>query len=158
MVWFTPLTNQLPSGMILQVECINIHLPSFNLRVFRTIIGWLDKKSQWYCWRLKSCTTRDVWNPVNTGINYQPQLVLAGFQSSTVPATSEKVNSEETFKILQEVAIQPHQTFHLWNAGSKKISTHGPIFWAHQLAPKFPSITKGLTSWTDQQNRIHVVL
>jgi len=23
----------------------------------------------------KSCTTRDVWNPVNTGIKYQPQLV-----------------------------------------------------------------------------------
>ena len=28
-----------------------------------------------YCWWLKSCTTRDVWNPVNNGINYQPQLV-----------------------------------------------------------------------------------
>ena len=157
MVWFTPFTDQLLSGMILQVECINIHRPIFNLCVFRTIIGRLDKKSQWYCWRLKSCTTRDVWNPVNNRINYQPQLVLAGFQPSTVPATSEKVNNEETFKILQEVAIQIHQNFHQWNAGSKKVSTHF-FFWAHQLAPKFPSTTKGLTSWTDQQNRIHVLL
>ncbi len=28
-----------------------------------------------YCWWLKSCTTWDVWNPINNGINYQPQLV-----------------------------------------------------------------------------------
>ncbi len=24
----------------------------------------------WYCWWLKSCTTWDVWNPINNGINY----------------------------------------------------------------------------------------
>ncbi len=29
-------------------------------------------------------TTWDVWNPINNGINYQPQLVIAGFQPSTV--------------------------------------------------------------------------
>ena len=28
-----------------------------------------------YCWRLRPCTTWDVWNPINNGINYQPQLV-----------------------------------------------------------------------------------
>ena len=28
-----------------------------------------------YCWWLTSCTTWDVWNPINNGINYQPQLV-----------------------------------------------------------------------------------
>ena len=28
-----------------------------------------------YCWWLKSCTTWDVWNPINNGINYQPQQV-----------------------------------------------------------------------------------
>ena len=28
-----------------------------------------------YCWWLKSCTTWDVWNPINNGKNYQPQLV-----------------------------------------------------------------------------------
>ena len=27
-------------------------------------------KSQTYCWWLKSCTTWDVWNPINNGINY----------------------------------------------------------------------------------------
>ena len=27
------------------------------------------------CWWLKSCTTWDVWNPINNGKNYQPQLV-----------------------------------------------------------------------------------
>ena len=33
------------------------------------------KKRTWYCWWKKSCTTRDVENPVNNEINYQPQLV-----------------------------------------------------------------------------------
>ena len=28
-----------------------------------------------YCWWKQSCTTWNVWNPLNTGINYQPQLV-----------------------------------------------------------------------------------
>ncbi len=28
-------------------------------------------------------TTWDVWNPINNGKNYQPQLVIAGFQPST---------------------------------------------------------------------------
>ena len=36
-------------------------------------------------WWLKSCTTLDVWNPKNHGINYQPQLVsLPDFFPSTV--------------------------------------------------------------------------
>ena len=44
-----------------------------------------NKTNHWnpilYCWWLKSQTTTwDVWNPINTGINYQPQLVIAGFQ------------------------------------------------------------------------------
>ncbi len=33
-------------------------------------------KNGWYCWWLKSQTTTwDVWNPINNGKNYQPQLV-----------------------------------------------------------------------------------
>ena len=37
----------------------------------------------WYCcWWLKSCTTWDVWNHVNNGINYLS--TGAGFQPSTV--------------------------------------------------------------------------
>ncbi len=37
---------------------------------------------QTYCWWLKSCTTWDVWNPINNGII----IILggAGFQPSTV--------------------------------------------------------------------------
>ena len=35
-----------------------------------------------YCWWLKSCTTWDVWNPTNNGINYLS--TGAGFQPSTV--------------------------------------------------------------------------
>ena len=48
---------------------------------FFLIQGWMQKcfffcgHAQWYCWWLKSCTTWDVWNPINNGINYQPQLV-----------------------------------------------------------------------------------
>ena len=33
------------------------------------------------CWWLKSCTTWDVWNPINNGINYLS--TGAGFQPST---------------------------------------------------------------------------
>ena len=33
--------------------------------------GSLQQKSErWYCWWLRSCTTWDVKNPVNNGINY----------------------------------------------------------------------------------------
>ncbi len=40
------------------------------------------KTSEYYCWWLKSCTTWDVWNPINNGINYPS--TGAGFQPSTV--------------------------------------------------------------------------
>ena len=59
-----------------------------------------------YCWWLKSCTTWDVWNPKNNGINYLPQLVNAGFQPSTVgnhepPALRKGFDSiQTTFSIL----------------------------------------------------------
>ena len=38
----------------------------------------LKSMSDWYLisiWWLNSCTTWDVWNPINNGKNYQPQLV-----------------------------------------------------------------------------------
>ena len=38
----------------------------------------------WYCWWKKSCTTWDVWNPVNNGIRIIIILGGAGFQPSTV--------------------------------------------------------------------------
>jgi len=37
-----------------------------------------------HCWWKKSCTTWDVKNPVNTGINYQAQLVSRISEPSTV--------------------------------------------------------------------------
>ncbi len=40
-----------------------------------------------HCWWLKSCTTWDVWNPINNGINYQPQLVsrISAINSTAFP-------------------------------------------------------------------------
>ena len=39
---------------------------------------------QWSCCWKKSCTTWDVKNPANNGINYQPQVVIARFLPSRV--------------------------------------------------------------------------
>ncbi len=41
----------------------------------------------YYCWWLKTCTTWDIWNPINNGINYQPQLVsrISAINSSFSP-------------------------------------------------------------------------
>ena len=39
-----------------------------------TFFKWVVETAN-YCWWLKSCTTWDVWNPMNNGKNYQPQLV-----------------------------------------------------------------------------------
>ncbi len=53
------------------------------------VLNWLymcfnNWKPSWvnYCWWLKSCTTWDVWNPMNNGKNYLS--TGAGFQPSTV--------------------------------------------------------------------------
>ncbi len=52
-----------------------------------------------YCWWLKSQTTTwDVWNPINNGKNYQPQLVNAGFQPSTVASKFSKARLERGHK------------------------------------------------------------
>ena len=40
------------------------------------------KSFGWYCWWLKSCTTWDVWNPIDNGKDYLS--TGAGFQPSTV--------------------------------------------------------------------------
>ena len=47
--------------------------------LFISSVKWLWSR---YCWWLKSCTTWDVWNPINNGKNYLP--TGAGFQPSTV--------------------------------------------------------------------------
>ena len=38
-----------------------------------------------YCWWLKSCTTWDVWNPINNGDIYHYQLVLCNHRPSLQP-------------------------------------------------------------------------
>ena len=43
---------------------------------------YMSNHFPFYGWWLKSCTTWDVWNPINNGINYLS--TGAGFQPSTV--------------------------------------------------------------------------
>ena len=45
---------------------------------------WTCSMKLTYCWWKTSCTTWDVSNPVNSGINYQPQLVSRISEPSTV--------------------------------------------------------------------------
>ena len=60
-----------------------------------------------YCWWLKSQTTTwDAWNPKKNGINYQPQLVIAGFQPSTVWKPPKKCPS---FQIMSEAGSNSWQ-------------------------------------------------
>ena len=47
--------------------------------VLTTVDGWNPNNHLGWC-----------WNPINNGKNYQPQLVIAGFQPSTVPLNLEK--------------------------------------------------------------------
>ncbi len=52
------------------------------------------RKIRTYCWWLKSCTTWDVWNPINNGINYLS--TGAGFQPSTVGMVVEPTHLNKT--------------------------------------------------------------
>ena len=49
---------------------------------------WTIKSMISYCWWKRSCTTRNVSNPVNNGINYQPRLVsrISSINHSCTPA------------------------------------------------------------------------
>ena len=55
------------------------------------------KRTISYCWWLKLCTTWDVWNPINNGKNYQPQLVtnngISAINRITSPACNSPPNS-----------------------------------------------------------------
>ena len=73
------------------------HLVSLTKAVYETRVGWPAMKIgiDWLCW-LESwdwdtllmeeirLTTWDVWNPINNGRNYQPQLVSRISEPSTV--------------------------------------------------------------------------
>ena len=81
----------LPSSFVVNTSCkflgtsrrsLEVRWGSF--RIWWTVLLILDNKNtsgigitarkysffQNYCWWLKSCTTWDVWNPINNGINY----------------------------------------------------------------------------------------
>ena len=84
-------TLTLPTGISLTLDFYHLfrysssveaeslqELPSLKLTAKVPEKGWLE----YYCWWLKSCTTWDVWNPINNGKNYLS--TGAGFQPSTV--------------------------------------------------------------------------
>ena len=59
---------------------------------FQTGDFQVSLEGAYYCWwfRNPAITTWDVENPANNGINYQPQLVIAGYQPSTVCVNASK--------------------------------------------------------------------
>ena len=71
--------------------------------------------SKCYCWWLKSCTTWDVWNTINSGINYQPQLV------SRISAINSMIEMESTgnggkwVQAMYELALQDGRTSLLYS-------------------------------------------
>ena len=76
---------QIPAGFLIrEIRCL---LPGRNQDLARKM-GVKKRRRKGrsargsYCWWLKSCTTWDVWNPINNGII----IILggAGFQPSTV--------------------------------------------------------------------------
>ena len=58
-----------------------------------------------YCWWLKSCTTWDVWNPQNNGINYLS--TGAGFLPSTLVKATILKNPGVSFQTPWMVPSQP---------------------------------------------------
>ncbi len=52
-------------------------------------------------------TTWDVWNPINNGKNYEPQLKIAGFQPSTVPVLSTSPGYCDTLRCLSAPPVAP---------------------------------------------------
>ena len=70
---------------------------------------WLESfgihfKSLIYCWWLNSCTTWDVWNPINNGKNYQPQLVSRiSAINSIMLATWCNIYGQKPYHILKDL-------------------------------------------------------
>ena len=59
---------------------------SLDLRILQAWYMGQTKKNERTCWWKKSGDHHlgCFWDPANTGINYQPQLVISGFRPSTV--------------------------------------------------------------------------
>ena len=83
-----------PSSPASNLDVTNRRLPKERLE-FPTVFFCTKKKGSrlkpWKLEHIKLLLMAEIpnnlgwcWNPVNNGINYQPQLVIAGFQPSTV--------------------------------------------------------------------------
>ena len=70
----------------------------------------------WYCWWLKSCTTWDVWNPINNGINYQPQLVsrISAINRMLVSCNISPSLSSREFQIGPRNLVVRSEPIHPW--------------------------------------------
>ena len=71
----------------LNVSPISLARPCLSFMPWQVVEFVEVSQAKWnckdcYCWWLKSCTTWDVWNPINNGKNYLS--TGAGFQPSTV--------------------------------------------------------------------------
>ena len=66
---------------VVMLRGISLHHPDWSATSAWSTSLRLDDL-RWYCWWLKSCTTWDVWNPINNGIF--TISTGAGFQPSTV--------------------------------------------------------------------------
>ena len=80
--WWPGLPCRIHSWQILNTAVIQIFA-----RMIDTKVEEKQHSNKWwtwsgYCWWKESCTTWDVWNPVNSGINYLS--TGAGFFPSTV--------------------------------------------------------------------------
>ncbi len=68
----------------LQPGFATVQHPDIRINVTNEGYKFNIQNPQCYCWWRKSCTTWDVWNPINNGKNYQPQLVQDFRDPSTV--------------------------------------------------------------------------
>ena len=135
-----------------------IETPSRKLRSFEIVSYWNGWIHQ-YCWWKKSCTTWDVWNPINNGINYLS--AGAGFQPSTVVPTNRPpfwyqdlgLWTSQRFPLRTRPRGQPGEA-----GGLKLPSLQMPNAWVFgRLRPRDQSRTcmrKGhMSLWSSKQSR-----
>ena len=130
-----------------------------NERLEQTIV-WMK-----YCWWLKSCTTWDVLNPVNSRANCQPQLVSRISEPSTVVTNNhivlnrnERTNSR--FALTKQPCCGwPYRPGELWSNFTGKNSgvNNEPIFpktWIKGILESFPYF---FTTLSGDQHRRNLV-
>ena len=52
-------------------RCTSLKKKTKDFQIRSRVNYYIAELSTHYCWWLKSCTTWDVWNPIDNGINYQ---------------------------------------------------------------------------------------